>query len=55
MKRSYEERVYLASRAHHAKKNKPHRNEFGLHKTKRHYEEEIIERLLEEEVEEELR
>lgn len=36
MKRSYEDRVQLGSRAHKHNGHKPNRNSFGIHKTKRH-------------------
>lgn len=51
MKRSYEDRVRLSSKAGKHGTHKPNRNNFGIHKTKRHYRDEMEEQLLDQEME----
>lgn len=53
MKRSYEDRVQLGSKAHKHNGHKPHRNSFGIHKTKRHAVNELESHLVEHEMLEE--
>ena len=54
MKRTYEDCVNLLNKPRRGKKHKSTRNECGIHKTRRHYNEEIKEKFIEEELEEEL-
>lgn len=54
MKRTYEDRVNLSNKPRGGKAHKSTRNEYGIHKTRRHYNEELKEKFIEEELEEEL-
>lgn len=54
MKRTYEDRVNLSNKPRSGKKHKATRNEYGIHKTRRHHNEELKEKFIEEELEEEL-
>lgn len=54
MKRSYEDRVRFAGKGGYKTNHKPNRNSYGFHKTRRHFQETIEEKFIEEEIDEEL-
>jgi hypothetical protein len=50
MKRSYEDRINFSNKIKNSKKHKPNRNEYGIYKTRRYYNEELKEKFIEEEL-----